>query len=123
MKNILIFFALLVVAACTILAVKYGRNASQAQGELDQERYSRMVAEEGLEKAGMKVTSLESELNRTQAKLKGLESLIKETKSLNSDLKAQLEKSSQINDELDRRIQDIQQRPVVAQESPLVGNP
>ena len=103
------------------MAIRSGSIVNNAQKDLNQERYSRMVAEESLEKANNRINSLEVELVRTQNKIKGIEGLIKETKDINEDLKNQLEKSSRINEELDKKIKELQQSPIPSEAIPSGG--
>ena len=70
--------------------------SSKAGDELNQERYTRMVAEEGLTDANTKMVSLEAELARVKGKNKTLEHVVEETKALNSDLKNRLDQMLQI---------------------------
>ena len=111
----------MIVILCAGVAIRFSSVVDNAQKDLNQERYSRMVAEESLEKANNRINSLEADLVRTQNTMKGIEGLIKETKGINEDLKNQLEKSSRINEELDKKIKEFQQSPAPSEASPSGG--
>ena len=87
MKNLLIFLSLVLAAGAIILSVNYYGRADKAQSVLNEERYLRMTAEEGQTKAEAKVSSLQSELDRTQKKLQAMQKMADQERS--KDLKAQ----------------------------------
>ncbi len=108
MKNLSIFIAVLVVIITVIMGLKYNNQAQTSQAELNQERYLRMSAEESLEKANSKITSLEGELSRAQNKLNGLEKRLEQAETMNTDLKARLDKAAEINEGIKKQIQVLE---------------
>ena len=109
MRIVLIGFVIVLLVLSCGLAVRYSRDANYAHGELNGERYERMVAEENLQKANMRISSLEGELKREQDKAGQMEVILEKTKAVNEDLKARLDKAAEIKKSLDKRIADLQQ--------------
>jgi len=104
MRNLTVILAVTLMILSCWLAYTYHKTARQAENELNQERYNRMIAEEGLEKSLGELEGIRTELSRTEDKVKNIERLLGETKDMNKDLKVRLDKASQIQKELEERI-------------------
>ena len=109
MKTIIIVSAIMLCVFSAGLAIRYNLNASNAQKDLNQERFNRMTAEEGLEKANARISSLEAELARTQSKVKGVEKALEQANAVNGDLKGRMEKALEYRDKLDAKIKELEQ--------------
>ena len=91
MRNLGIFLSLLIAVGSVFAAYHYGKDSSRAKGELDNERYLRMTAEEDLSKAQNKVSSMESELARVSKKSVSLEKTLEQIKAVNEDYRTRLD--------------------------------
>lgn len=107
MKNLLIFFAIVIGISGTTLAYSYYQRADKAKGNLDEERYLRMTAEESLSHAEAKATSLESELARVQKKMQTFEKSIEQLKSTNDSLRTQLDRALESNKVLEDKLKQV----------------
>jgi len=107
MKSAILTIALLVAIASFSLAYYQNFKAEQAVGDLNKERYSRMVAEEDLLKAIQKAKSLEKELESIRIRLKNSEKLLSQSQSVNKDLWVKLEKTENLKESLERKIQEM----------------
>lgn len=104
--------SLIILSAVALgLAFRFNRHVSQAQTDLNQERYLRMTAEENLEKANAKIVSLEGELAKNQNKSKSLEKVIDQTSAMNKDLQARLEKANAVQEDLEKKIKQLEPVP------------
>lgn len=108
MRVLGIIFIIIVVATSFGLAYRYHQTALDATGSLNNERYSRMVAEQGLEDAKTKINSLETELDRAAKKIKGVETKLEQVATINGDLKSRLEKAAEIKTNLEQRIKELE---------------
>jgi hypothetical protein len=68
MKDIILVIVLLIMVGLSVLVVRFGEKADKASKNLEEERYSRMVAEETLQKNAAKLTTLFSQLKDEQDK-------------------------------------------------------
>lgn len=109
MRIVLIGAVIVLLVLSCGLAVRYSRDANYAYEELNAERYTRMLAEEDLQKANTRLSTLEAELKRAQDKAGQMEEILEKTKAVNEDLKARLDKAAEIKESLDKRIADLQQ--------------
>lgn len=107
MKNkILVVSVVLTIGAC-LMAISSTNRASRVQQGLDQERYNRMIAEEKLEKANAKLSSLQTELDTAKSKIQGIQAVLDQGKSTTADLKAQLESVTKLKESLERKMLEI----------------
>ena len=109
MRILLIGLVIVLLALSCVLAVRYNNHANYAWKELDNERYHRMVVEEGLQNANERISSLSLELSRAQEKVESTEAVLEEFRSINKDLKSRLDRSTRIQASLDKKIMDLQQ--------------
>jgi len=107
MKNLLIFFAIIIGVSGITLAYSHYQKADKAKSSLNEERYLRMTAEEALTNAEAKVRSLESEFDRTQKKMQTFEKSIEQLKSTNDSLRTQLDRALQSNKAFEEKLKQI----------------
>ena len=112
MKVVAIVLAVALVVFCFGLAIYFNQNVLQARKVLESERYTRLTAEESLEKAASQIRNLESELERAQAKVKSAEKLLEQTKSLNAQLQERVAEGATLQKSLQQRIQQLEQVPL-----------
>ncbi len=72
-----------------MVVVRFAQKADKAGKNLEEERYSRMVAEETLQKNDAKLTTFQEQLKDEQDKMAKIEDILDQEKSVNSDLKKQ----------------------------------
>jgi peptidoglycan hydrolase CwlO-like protein len=108
LRVLIYLISIMIIAASIAFAVYYNSEADQAVQALEHERYSRMMAEEGLEKAKGTITSLETEMGRINTKIKSTKVMLEQATSTNKDLKVRLDRAEQSKDELRLRIQSLQ---------------
>ncbi len=111
MKVIAIILAVTLVIFCFGVAIHFNQNVLQTRKILENERYTRLTAEESLEKAASEIRNLENELDRAQTKIKSTEKLLEQTKSLNAQLQERVEESATLQRSLQQRIQQLEQVP------------
>ncbi len=111
MRIVAVVLAVALVALCFGLAIYFNQNVLQTRRVLENERYTRLTAEESLEKADTKIRDLENELERAQSKVKSAEKLLEQTKSLNTQLQERVEEGATLQRSLQQRIQQLEQVP------------
>ena len=95
MKNFLLFVVLLVAAVSILLLVRFNKENSDVTRILEQERYSRMTAEEELQKGEYRIKKLEADLQTTQVKMSRNQEGLDKCRDENAALKSDLERMSQ----------------------------
>ena len=108
MRIVLIGFIIILLVLSCGLAVRYNQDASHARGELDGERYKRMVSEENLLRANIQADSLKEELTRMKSRVEQTELILEKTKLINASLKLRLQKADQMKELLDKKIAELQ---------------
>ncbi|MBF0385426.1 MAG: hypothetical protein HQL27_06095 [Candidatus Omnitrophica bacterium] len=108
MKVVIILLIGILVVSSFVLAFSSNKKATGASEELNQERYLRMVAEEGLVSAKTKIGSLESEMERAKGKTQSLERLIEQKDIVLEDLKGRVNKAEKAKDELEKKVKELE---------------
>jgi len=101
---------LLVVVIVLSLSVAYQKNQIALVGkkQLEYEVYNKLLAEEKLNKANLKIAELESIVLKSETQLKNSKRLLDQTVKLNEDLKMRLEKTSSTQKELQDKIEAME---------------
>ena len=107
MKKRFIIIVVIILIGSVGLISGYNKKFSFTQENLNRERYSRMVAEEELEKAKAKIGSLQIDLAKVQKKSESNQKILDETKSNNDDLQVQLEKAVKLQQDLEGKIKEL----------------
>jgi chromosome segregation ATPase len=105
-KNFFLFLILLVTGVSVFLVVRYYKENRDVSKILDQERYSRMVAEEELQKGEYRINKLEADLQTTQVKLSKLQENLDKERETKAELKAKLDSLSSTRESLEKNLQD-----------------
>ena len=113
MKNKLLPLIYVLTAICLVLTVVSNQRTKAVYQSLNEERYKRIVVEENLQQAFLKVKSLESQLSQSQEKLQNVDLILNQGKSENTDLKIQLQQLTKLKESLERSIADIRDDPSV----------
>ncbi len=104
MKDILLVISVLIAIGLTVVVIGFNEKATKASKNLEEERYGRMVAEEGLQKSAAKLATLESQVKSADAKMAKIQDILDQQKGVNSDLKQQYEKLAQNKVELEAKL-------------------
>ena len=94
MKNFFLFVVLLVAAVSILLLVRFNKENTDVTRILEQERYSRMTAEEELQKGEYRIKKLEADLQTTQVKMSRNQEGLDKCRDENAGLKADLDRLS-----------------------------
>ncbi|GEM_PF-2641239 len=107
MRIVAISLAVALVLFCFGVAIHFNQNVLQSRKVLENERYTRLTAEESLEKAVSKISSLENELERAQVKVKSAETLLEQAKSANEQLQERIKEGAALQKSLQQRIEQL----------------
>jgi chromosome segregation ATPase len=107
MKDIILVISLLCAVGLTVVVIRFAEKADKAGKSLDEERYSRMVAEETLQKNDAKLTTLQVELKEDQSKMTKIEDILDQEKNVNADLKKQYDDLTQAKANLESKLQTV----------------
>lgn len=103
-KNIIVVISLLIAAGAIAFAVHASGKRNTLVKSLDEERYSRMVAEEASQKSAAKVATLENQLKQADTKVQRFKDILEEEKTVNSDLKKQYDKLVRVKADLESKL-------------------
>ena len=111
-KDILLVVCALLTIAAVVVAVNSFERKNKLYKTLQEERYSRMVAEESLQKNAAKVATLENELKISEGKMAKIKQILDQEKTVNSDLKSQYERLAKIKADLEAKLKStLQEQP------------
>ena len=106
MKDILFIVTLVVAIGASVVLVRNHQEKSKMERSLQQERYSRLVAEENFEKNESKIKQLDLDLKLSQEKIVKIQRILDEEKNVNEDLKTQYEKLTSAKSELENKLKE-----------------
>ena len=115
MKDIILVIFLLVAVGLSVVVVHFAQKADKAGKSLEEERYSRMVAEETLQKNDAKLTTYQEELKEKQDKMAKIEDILDQEKGVNSDLKKQYDELAEAKANLEAKLGTALQEKAVAE--------
>lgn len=104
MKDIILVIAVLLALSLTVVVVRFSEKATKASKSLEEERYSRMVAEETLQKNAAKLATLEAQVKAAEGKMLKIQDVLAQEKDVNADLKQQYERLAQTKAELEEKV-------------------
>ena len=105
MKDIILVISLLIAVGLMVVVVRFAQKADKAGKNLEEERYSRMVAEETLQKNGSKLSALQEAIKEDHSKMNKIEDILDQEKSVNADLKKQFDALTQSKADLEAKLQ------------------
>ena len=114
-KDIFLVVLLLVCVGLVVVLVNVLEKANRVNKSLDEERYSRMVAEESLQKNAAKLNTLEAQLKIANEKMAKVQDLIDQQKTVNIDLKKQFEDLNNAKIELESKLKTALEEKAVSQ--------
>jgi chromosome segregation ATPase len=109
MKDIILVISLLLAVGLSVVVVRFAEKADRAGKNLEEERYSRMVAEETLQKNDAKLMTLQESLKEDQDKMSKIVTILEQEKNVNSDLKKQYDSLAAAKTNLENKLQTVLQ--------------
>ena len=103
-KDIFLVVLVLICVGLVVALVSILEKANKVNKSLDEERYSRMVAEESLQKNSAKLSTLEAQLKNANERISKVQDLIDHQKAANVDLKKQLQELSDLKADLEGKL-------------------
>ena len=107
MKDIVLVISLLLAVGLSVVVVRFAEKADKAGKSLEEERYSRMVAEETLQKNDAKLTTYQEEVKEDQDKMSKIADILEQEKGVNSNLKKQYDDLSQAKADLEAKLDTV----------------
>ncbi|MDE2009961.1 MAG: hypothetical protein KGJ09_07780 [Candidatus Omnitrophica bacterium] len=105
MKDTILIISVLVAIALLLGVVQLAQKADKASKSLQEERYSRMVAEETLQKNEAKLITFQQELRDANDKMAQIQDAMNQEKTTNLDLKKKYDALSQAKTVLEAKLQ------------------
>lgn len=105
MKNFFVILILLSAVISFILLFRFNRENADVTRILEQERYSRMIAEEELQKSEYRIKKLEADLQTTQVKLSKSQEVLDKEKSQAARLKSQMQELNRTKSALEKDLE------------------
>jgi septal ring factor EnvC (AmiA/AmiB activator) len=103
-KNLVILAVISV--CCLLITIVSSQKFQRERKTLNEERYSRMVAEEKLEQVSAKIRSLEANLAKSQAETNQLNALLQGNEGAIAEIKLELEKTTRLNQVLQEQLKN-----------------
>jgi len=114
MKDIILVVSLMVVVGLSVIVIRFAEKADKAGKNLEEERYSRMVAEETLQKNDAKLSTFEEQIKEAQNKMAKIQDILDQEKGVNSDLKKQYDELTEAKASLEAKLETVLQQKEVA---------
>ena len=103
-KDVVLVILVLVAVGLAAFCARFAEKEHKAVKNLEEERYSRMVAEETLQKSAAKLAVLENQLKAVTDKMAKVQDIVDQQKDVNADLRKQYEQSVKAKDELETKL-------------------
>jgi len=110
MKDIVLVISLLLAVGLSVVVVRFAQKADKATRSLEEARYSRMVAEETLQKNDAKLTTYEMQLKEDQDKMSKIGDILDQEKNINESLKKQYDDLTAAKANLESRLETVLQQ-------------
>jgi len=104
MKDIVLVISLLLAVGLSVVVVRFAQKADKATRSLEEARYSRMVAEETLQKNDAKLATFEMQLKEDQDKMGQIAEILTQEKSINLSLKKQYDELTEAKSNLEAKL-------------------
>lgn len=105
---VLVILGLLVVGLSVFLARSLEKEHRALKG-LEEERYSRMVAEESLQKNAAKLSRMEAQIKSASDKMAKIQDIVEQQKGVNADLKKQYAQLAEAKEALEAKVKAVVQ--------------
>jgi len=106
-RDVLLAVCALITAGAVAVAVYALERQHKLTKGLEEERYSRMVAEESSQKSAAKLATLENQTKTVDDRMAKLKEVLDQEKTVNQDLKEQYDQLAKAKAELEGKLQAI----------------
>jgi len=106
LKNKTLIILALLALGCLAVVFSTSQTMRRSKTELDQERYNRMLAEERLEQATIKIKSLESNVSASMNQLQSTKDALGQQRINTDSLKAELERMTKLKEALEQELKN-----------------
>ena len=120
-KDIFLVVLVLACVGLTGVLINILEKTNRVNKSLEEERYSRMVAEESLQKNAAKLSTLETQLKVANEKMAKVQDLIDQQKTVNMDLKKQFEDLNNAKIELESKLKTALEEKAASQGAQSTG--
>jgi len=103
-KDILLVVLILICIGLLVVVVSVCDKSNRVSKSLDEERYSRLVAEENVQKKEARLAALEIKLKSANDKIAKIQDLMNQQSNVNSDLQKQYEALTKTKTELETKL-------------------
>ena len=107
MKDIVLVISLLAALGLSVFLVRFAEKADKAGKSLEEERYSRMVAEETLQKNNAKLSTIQQQVKDDQNKMSKIADILDQEKDVNQNLKKQYDELSEAKANLESKLETV----------------
>ncbi len=122
-KDLILVILGLLVAGLAAFLLRTIEKEHKAVRNLQEERYSRMVAEERLQKNAAKIATLEAQIKSASDKMAKIQDIVEQEKGVNADLKKQYAKLAEVKEEMESKLKAVVQQAAEAQAPAAVAEP
>lgn len=119
-KDVLVIVFALLTAASVAVAVVSFEKQNKLGKSLEEEKYSRMVAEESSQKSAAKVAVYENQLKSANEKMAKLKDILDQQQGVNEELKSQYDKLAQTKEDLEAKLKTTLDEKAAAQTATAV---
>ena len=116
-KDLLLIVLILVSIALLVVCIGAVEKTNKITKSLDEERYSRMVAEESLQKNAAKLSTLEVQLKSANERMAQVQDLMNRQKTANADLQKQYEDLSNVKADLEAKLKAVAEQKIASPEA------
>ena len=120
-KDIVLVILVLICIGLVFVVVNVLEKENKVNKNLDEERYSRMVAEESLQKNAAKLSTLEAQLKSANEKMAKVQDQIDQQKTNNADLQKQYEDLNSIKTELESKLKTALEEKLTSPQAQSAG--
>ena len=107
MKDVVLIISLLLMVGLSVMVMRFAQKADKVGKSLEEERYSRMVAEETLQKNDAKLAALQEAVQESKNKMAKIQDVLDQEKTVNSDLKKQYDGLAEAKAKLEDQLQTM----------------
>ena len=123
-KDVLLIIFIAVTVGALVLAFIAFEKIGKLSKSLEEERYSRMVAEESSQKSAAKMASIENQLKSSSDKMAKLKDIIDQEKGVNEELKNQFDNLAQTKAVLESKLRaTLEEKAAVANQQLVQDSP
>jgi hypothetical protein len=121
MRIVWVILVIIVLSVSVYSGIYYFQRAAAAGYNLDNERYSRMLAEENLLKASRKLDALESEIRKLKKTAETKDQILVQMDTVNADLRKQLDRLAVTQQDMERKLKSVMAAPAATSEQPVTS--